>query len=389
MFQFGHKTKVLAYDGAVEQQLGVILQGLGAEKVLLVTDKGLCDTGLIDTVTQYIEDAGIDVVLFSDVLPDPPTGVIDQCIKIIDEEGVNVLLGVGGGSSIDTAKAVNMMKFGKKPLHEMADKLEGVPNSGLPLVVIPTTSGTASEITFAAVITNEETNRKMALIAMSYCPEVALLDPQMTKGMPPFITRATGLDAFAHAMEAYTTNCTNVLCDAIAEKALKMIVENLPKAMENGDDLDARLDMSIAAMMAGVSFNNTYLHLGHAFGHGLGALYHIPHGNAIACVLPWVMEYVADSIGNKARVLCEICGANTANVAEKDIPALLRDVLIDFNDKLGEKRFAQYDLFTRADLDLMAEKVMLEQLMIPFSPKRLGKDEALTILTRAYDHIRD
>lgn len=388
MLTFSHRTKVIAYDGALEQ-LGTILQDFEAENVLVVFDKGIKAAGLVDDVIEQIEDAGIDVVEFDGVLPDPPMNVVNEAIKIVKDEDIDAIIAIGGGSSIDTAKAVNMILHGKKPLLEMVDKLEGVPNKGLPLIAIPTTSGTGSEVSIGAVITNEDTKRKMILTSMNYAPDFALLDPNMTKGMPPSITRGTGLDALAHTIEAYTTNATNLLCDVIATKGIELVVNNLPQAIENGDDLDARLNMSISATMASIAFNNTYLHLGHAFGHAIGAMYHIPHGDAIACVLPWCMEFVADTIPDRSRKICEIFGLDTSDITDEKLPGALRDVLIDFNDKIGEKRFADYDMFNKDNLDDIAEKTMLEQFVIPFATKKMTKEDAYNILVRAYDHVKE
>lgn len=386
MLNFVHRTKVIAYEGAVEQ-IGTLLQDFEAENVLTVYDKGIKAAGLVDDIVELIEDAGIEVVEFDGVLPDPPMHVVNEAIDIVKEEDIDVIIAIGGGSSIDTAKAVNMILNGKKPLLEMADKLEGVPNKGLPFIAIPTTSGTGSEVSLGSVITNEDTDRKMILTAINYAPDVAILDPNMTKGMPLFITRGTGLDALAHCIEAYTTNSTNILCDSIATTGIELVVDNLPKAIENGDDLDARLNMSIAASLGAIAFNNTYLHLPHAFGHAIGTMYHIPHGNAIACVMPWCMEFVADTIPQKSRKICEIFGVDVSNISDEKLPEALRDALVEFNDKIGEKRFADYDMFTKDDLQDIAEKTMLEQFLVPFATKKMTKEDAYNILVRAYDHV--
>lgn len=389
MLAFNHKTKVLAYDGVVEQQLGLFLQDMEAENVLLITDKILMEIGIVDPIIEYIEDSGVELTVFDGVLPDPPTSVIEECISIIDAEDIDILMAVGGGSAIDTMKAVNMLKFGNKPLEEMADKLEGVPNIGLPTIAIPTTSGTGSEVSIGAVITNEETERKMTLIAQAYAPTVAFLDPQMTKGMPKSITRSTGLDALFHGIEAYTTNSTNRMCDAISLEAIDMILDSLPEVIEDGENLDKRLDMSISSMMVATAFNNTYLHLGHAFGHALGSMYHIPHGESIACTMPWVMEYVADSIGDKAEVLCRAFGVDVEGIEKSEVPKVLRNAIVAFQEGVGQKKFADYEMIDEANIEKMADRVMLEQLFIPFAPKRLGKVEAIQILKDAFNHKLD
>lgn len=388
MLSFDHRTKVIANEGAVEQ-LGTILQDFQAEKVLLVYDKGIKDAGLADDIIELMEDVGMDVVEFDGVLPDPPMAVVNEVIELVKGEEIDAIVALGGGSSIDTAKAANMVLYGKKPLVEMADKLEGVPNKGLPFIAIPTSSGTGSEVTSGAVITNEETNRKMTLLAFNYAPNIAIIDPNMTKTMPPHITRATGLDALAHLIESYTTVAASVVTDPLAIQGMEMIAEYLPKAVEDGNDLDTRLNVGIASMIGGIVITNAFGHLPHAFGHALGAMYHIPHGDAIGCVMPWCMEFVADVIPDKSRKICESFGVSTSEIPDAKLPGLLRDTLIEFNDKIGEKRFGDYDMFTKDDLEEIAGKIMLEQLILPFAVKKLTKEDAYNILVKAYDHIQD
>ena len=386
MLNFDHRTRVIASEGAVEQ-LGTILQEFEAEKVLLVYDKGIKAVGLVDDIIELIEDAGVEIIEFDGVLPDPPMHVINKVIELIEGEEIDSIVALGGGSSMDTAKGANMVLHGRKPLLEMVDKLEGVPNKGLPMITIPTSSGTGSEVTAGAVISNEETNRKMALLAFNYAPEVAIIDPNLTKSMPSHITRSTGLDALAHLIEGYTTLSSSVVTDPLALQGIEMVVEYLPKAIEDGNNLDSRLNMGIAAMLGGIVVTNGFAHLPHAFGHAIGAMYHVPHGNAIASVMPWCMEFVADSIPYKTRKVCESFGVSTSEITDEKLPDLIRDTLMEFNDKLGEKKFSEYDMFTKDDLYEIADKIMLEELILPFSVKKLTKDDAYNILVRAYENV--
>jgi len=306
---------------------GLKVRELGCKKVLVVYDKGLKTVGVADKIVENIQNAGINTVCFDGVLPDPPDTMIEEAAEIAHQEKIDGIVAIGGGSALDTAKGINVLMNNTPPIR----KYFGVQNNlqpGVPMVFIPTTSGTGSEVTNMTVVSCTSLGKKDSVVSPVCVGTLAILDPDLTLGLPPKMTAATGVDALAHAVESMTGGQANPISDALAREAIRSIAKWLPIAYHDGSNLEAREEMILASMYAGMAFTNALVHLGHSIGHTLGAHFHIPHGIACAVALPEVIEYAALTEYKKVRMICECLEVGVPkNSSPEEIGATARKAL--------------------------------------------------------------
>ncbi len=290
-FEFHCPVKILSGYKALEN-LSYELKRLGASRPLLITDLGVAKAGLLGAVTAALQDSEVFVGAVYDQVPaDSSVTVVQEAAAAYRHGGCDSLVAVGGGSVIDTAKAVNILvTHGGDDLLRFsgADRIQGPLK---PLIVIPTTAGTGSEVTLVAVIANRRKNVKMAFASSHLYPDVAVLDPRMTSSLPTKLTAATAMDALTHAVEAFISVQKNPLSDAYAATAVRLIVENLPVVLQDGSNGQGRLALAGAACFAGIAFSNAMVGMVHALGHAAGALCGIHHGTAMNIFLPHGLEY--------------------------------------------------------------------------------------------------
>ena len=290
----------------------------GAEKVLVVTDNNLMKLGLLDKMLQSLTDAGFDYRIFSDIAVNPTSSDVEAGFKVWRENACQCIVAFGGGAPMDCAKAI-----AAKAVHpnKTVAQLQGIlkVHKKIPLFfAIPTTSGTGSETTVAAVITDSATHHKASINDPAILPKYAILDPELTMGLPPFVTATTGMDALCHAVEAYTNHTYNTpLEDKLAKDAVRLIHENLLTAYRDGGNLEARQNMQRAAFFAGRAFTRGCVGYVHATGHTLGGLYGVPHGLAMSIILPHVMRQFGAAVHAKLADLADVCGIGGADNAEK------------------------------------------------------------------------
>ena len=287
-------------------------------KVLLVTDKDLVKFGVAGKITTLLEKGGIGYELFCDIKQNPTVRNVNDALAAFEKAGADVIVALGGGSAIDTAKAVGIISA--NPDFRDVVSLEGVApttKKSTPVIALPTTAGTAAEVTINYVITDEENVKKMVCVDPKDIPVVAIVDAELMASMPKGLTAATGMDALTHAIEGYITKGAWTLTDMFELKAIELIAKYLPAAVENGGDMDARNGMAVAQYIAGMGFSNVGLGLVHGMAHPLGAYYDIPHGVANAMLLPVVMQYNMESSIGKYADIAAALGVDTEGMDEK------------------------------------------------------------------------
>ena len=287
------------------------------KNVLIVTDSVLMSLGLLDGMIEALEDVGIDYTIYDGVQPNPTDINVKEGLELFRDNECEAMIAFGGGSSMDCAKAIGAMHVKNKEVDQMQGLfrvLHRIPT----IFAVPTTAGTGSETTVAAVITNSKTKHKASMNDVSLMPKYAVMDPELTAGLPPHITATTGMDALCHAVEAYTNNTYNTRKEKkLAEKAVKLIYENLYTAYCDGSNLEARINMQDASFYAGRAFTRGCVGYVHAVGHTLGGLYGVPHGLAMSVILPHVMRQYGAAAHERLARLAEVCGMEGRDDAEK------------------------------------------------------------------------
>ncbi len=375
-FEFQNAVKLLCGQNALER-IPDELRHLEAERPMLLTDAVLLRLGLVDEVQATMRAEGCaPVTIFSDIPVDSSLGVVNRIAALYREFGCDSMVAVGGGSVIDSAKGARMM------LSRDTDDIlavSGIENlrcgRHIPFIVVPTTAGTGSECTGVAVIRNEEQGVKMEFLSPFVEPDVAVLDARMTLRLPARATASTGVDALCHAIEAATCLQSNPLSSAYCHAAIRLIFANMTKAVQHGADAEARLNMAMAATMAGIAFSNSMVGAVHAIGHALGGVCHVPHGEAMGILMPHVMRYnLPAAAEGYARLLPEMVGWEKA----ASIPAQMRgEAMVQaVTDLLGQ-------LHASAGIPLRLSEAGVEEQQLPRVAETAVNDGALIVNPRA------
>ena len=384
IFTFNPKSEILFGDNSSEQA-GARVKALGCSRVLCVYDKGVKDAGIVDPVVKSLEAAGLKVLHYGKVLADPPDTMVDECGDVARKEGVDGIVGVGGGSTLDTAKAVNVLLANPGPIVDYYLRPGAPPHRpGRPLILIPTTAGTGSEVTQVSVITNTATGAKGGVKGPATIPTLAIVDPGLTMGLPPSITAATGMDTFAHALEAFTSGINNnMMSDLLADRAIELVARNLPQAVRQGSNTEARTAMSFASVLAGLSFSDAPCHLGHAFGHALGAIHHVPHGVGCAIAQPAVIRLAAGLMPAKIRRVGELMGLKAAeSLSTEELGTQVAERIMAFNREIGIPSLK--DLQVKESDLLPLSRATAKDVCFNFLPVALSEADLLKIVQREY-----
>jgi alcohol dehydrogenase len=355
---------------------------LGISKPLLVTDPGLMAIGLVQPVLAALARAGVAAVLYDQVREDPPEATVEAAAAAGREAGVDGVIAVGGGSSMDVAKVVAVLLGGSQPLAALygVDQVQG---GRLPMILVPTTAGTGSEVTPVAVITTGETT-KAGVSSAVLLPDVAVLDADLTLGLQPAVTAMTGVDAMVHAIEAYTSKVKkNPLSDNLAREALRLLGANIRTAVHTGSDRDARAAMLLGACLAGQAFANAPVAAVHALAYPLGGHYHIPHGLSNSLVLPSVLAFNMPEAAPLYAELAEIVVPGVSGSVESRAAALVVAIRALIDD-VQLPATLQAAGVREQDLPMLAEDAMLQQRLLVNNPRELVLADALGIYRAAY-----
>ena len=378
--RFFVKSDVVYGKGAAEE-LPQILAELEAKSVMVVYDAGVKMAGIADKVLEQVEKAGVEITIFDGVIPNPTNEVVEEAAAIAKEKEIDVFIAVGGGSSIDLTKAVNILMTNPGRIGEYAG-IGMVKNKVHPLIAIPTTAGTSSEITNVVALIDTEAVCKYVIIDNKIVADKVIADPEFTKTMPPSVTAATGMDAITHAIESYISNEANELTKYNSLKGLQIFHKNLPKAVADGNDMKARENMMLGCIVVGFGFSNANLGLVHGIAHTLSAHFQLAHGAANATVLPYVIAYNAESCPKEMAQMADAIGLETSGDPEKD-KYLLSEELLRLIKNLGIKTLSEQGI-RREDFDMLAEDVLKEPVL-GFNPRQnITKEDILAILEKAF-----
>ena len=350
------KPDILEFDNGV---LGLpqFIKDQGIERVLLVTDEGLKNLGLCDGLVNKCAEVGLKCAWYYKAVPNPTINNIEDALKMYKENDCQAIIAFGGGSPMDCAKGVGArVACPNKPIPKMKGLLK-VNHKLPPLYAIPTTAGTGSETTVAAVISNPETHEKYPINDPHLIPKYAVLDATLTAGLPQKITSTTGVDALTHAVEAYIGSANTKETKEMAIKATKLIFENLKKAYDNGKDLEARANMQKAAFYAGVAFTRAYVGNVHAIAHTLGGFYGVPHGLANAIILPIMLDVYGEKAHKKLAELADVVGIEGATVAEKATKFI--QAIKDLNESMAIPKYIE-NTIKDEDIPLLAKRAQAE-----------------------------
>ena len=365
-------------------ELGNMARAAMGTRVMLVSDPGLVQLGMVAQAVEILENAGLDVVVFPDVQADPPEAIIHSAVEMARLGKVEGIIGLGGGSSLDVAKLVAVLALGHETLAEMYG-VGNVKGPRLPLILVPTTSGTGSEVTMVSIVTTGA-SEKMGVVSPVILPDVALLDPELTYGLPPHITAATGIDAMVHAIEAYASASpnNNPISRNLACEALRLMGGALERAVQDGDDRDARADMLLGSMMAGQAFANSPVAAVHALAYPIGGHYKVPHGLSNALVLPHVLRFNAVTAPTPYADLAPHVFPEMEGMGTQEAAAAFAEGMEALSKRCGLQQGLREMGIEREALPMMARDAMNQTRLLVNNPREVDQSAALQIYEAAY-----
>ena len=380
-FQFQTIKTILCEPGS-SARIGSLAKELGAERALLVTDPGIRGLGLIDAAVEGLREVGVAVTVYDKVEADPPEASVLAAGALARESGADAVIGFGGGSSMDTAKLAAFLARSDQPLSE-AYGVGNARGERLALIQVPTTAGTGSEVSPIAIVTTGEAT-KMGAVSPILFADVAVLDADLTLGLPSKVTAATGIDAMVHAIEAYTTKLKkNPVSDALAREALSLLGNNIRTACSEGGNREARANMLLGSLLAGMAFTNAPCAAVHALAYPVGGHFHVPHGLSNSLVLPHVLRFNAPVAEPQYAEIAPIAMPGLAAGGEGMTERLAEGFETLINDLAIDSRLRQVGI-SHNQLPMLAEDAMKQQRLLVNNPREVTYDDALEIYTAAF-----
>ncbi len=344
------------HGGGCRRQLPQIVAELGGKRPLLVTDAGIQQLGFAQEITELLEDAGCEVAVFADVQPDPTDANVAAGVEALQAHRADCVIALGGGSPIDTAKVIAVRPTNPEPLPEFMG-LHKIRNAGLPLIAIPTTAGTGSEATKVAVITDTRRHVKMMMLSVPLLPRVAIVDFELSLGMPKGLTAAVGVDTLTHGIEAYVSQKANAMTDPLALSCINLVGQYLEKAWNDPGNRDAREGMMLAATQGGMAFANSSVCLVHGMSRPIGAVFHLPHGLSNAILLPTVTRFSVSAAENRYADIARTLGAADSGDPDSKACAQLIAWLTALNERLELPRLSACKGVTHEVFDAQVQKM--------------------------------
>lgn len=380
-FEYYFPTRIVCGPGCVSKVAEEIKKAR-VHKPLLVTDRGIIRAGLVAETVENLKEEHIDFALFQDVEANPSASVVEEGFNLFQKDGCDSLLALGGGSSIDTAKAIGILKNnrGKIMDYEGVGKVKG----RIPwMVAIPTTYGSGSEVTSFAVITDRVRKFKAAIGSPLIIPDLALVDPELMVRLPYQIAASVGLDALCHAVESYCSKVATPFSEMLALKAIRLISGNIERAVESDNDIEATFNMAISSTMAGMAFSLSRLGLVHAMSHPLGGIYGIPHGVANTLLLPYIMEYNAQAAPDKYADIAEVMGIDTRNMSNIEAATKAVQRVTSLRDSFGVPAKLSSLGVKKKDIPQMAIDTM-KSGNVKINPRETSLEDAIAIYEKAF-----
>ncbi|WP_289741320.1 lactaldehyde reductase [uncultured Duncaniella sp.] len=368
-------NEVSYFGPGARKELPEVVKRLGKSKALIITDAGLVKFGVAKMVTDVLDEAAIPYEIFSDVKPNPTVTNVKNGIEAYKKSGADFIIAIGGGSSIDTAKAVGIVI--NNPEFSDIVSLEGcapTKNKSVPIVALPTTAGTAAETTINYVIIDEVNQKKMVCVDPNDIPAVAIVDAELMYSLPASLTAATGMDALTHAIEGYITKGAWALSDMFEIEAIRMISRNLPTAVAEPSNAVARDAMAVAQYVAGMAFSNVGLGLVHGMAHPLGSLFDIPHGVANALLLPSIMEWNMPACLDKYPAIAEAMGVDISDMTREEAAQAACDAVKALSIKVGIPQHLSEIGIKESDTDTLSEQAIAD-VCTPGNPRDVAIED--------------
>ncbi len=374
---------IVSARGAVGR-LGDLARARFSGPALVVTDAGLVRLGIVERGLASLRAAGVEAIVFDQVETDPPEACVTAAVAAAQNAGAAGVIGLGGGSSLDVAKLAALLARSPQPL-AAAYGVGKATGARLPLILVPTTAGTGSEATAVAIVTTTGAD-KMGTVSPILFPDVALLDPELTLGLPPAVTAATGVDAMVHAIEAFTSTSpnNNPISQGLAREALRLLGANIRRAVAQGDDLDAREAMLNGSLLAGMAFANASVAAIHALAYPLGGHYHLPHGFTNALVMPEVMRFNAPACARAYARLAPLAFPDAPAGSDERVCGFFIEAMADLAADLGIPRRLRDVAIGENALSMLASDAMKQTRLLVNNPRPLTEEDALAIYRRAY-----
>ncbi len=359
------------------------VKSYGANRTLLVVDPGLLSTEVAERVTTPLEKAGVDYLVFSEIEPEPDAKGVEAGLELARSEGCEVVVGLGGGSTLDTAKAIAVMLRNEGHIRDYAGE-NRIPNPSAPMIALPTTAGTGSEVTIWSVIAEKDKKTKYGVGSPYMTASLALCDPELTVTLPPHLTAFSGLDALCHALESYVNKATQPISEALSIQAMELVARSLRIAVVDGENIQARSDMLLASLMAGIAFNSTRLGIAHALAMPIGANYNIPHSVIITTLLPEVIRFnLIGNLGKYTRI-ATIFGERTGTLPDREAAELSVKAIRKLIEDVGAPEgLAHYGVREEHLQDLAEAGIVTGN--IPVNPRKPTVEDLIEIMRKSMD----